>query len=174
MPIGSILLGLALVILVTPFVISPFMQDKRRNQKPQAERDPILPELAKRDALAALRDLDFDFHTGKIAEEDYTPLRQRLVAEAAQALQAAEAWQPNWDAEIEAAVRTVRAARGTVRHLACPYCHAPLVADSKFCPQCGKALEAACPQCHSAVRADDKFCARCGESLLELEATPAV
>ena len=171
MPIGSILLGLALAILVLPFVISPLTKSNRRKQEFQAERDRSAPELAKQDALIALRDLDFDFRTGKIAEEDYTPLRQRLVAEAAQALQAAGAPQPDWDAEIEVAVRAVRARRRSSETLTCFHCQASVAVGSKFCPQCGAALEIVCPQCHSPIHAGDKFCALCG-ALLKLEAAP--
>ncbi len=171
MPIGSILLGLALAILVLPFVISPFMKVNQRKPETQAEQDHPAPVLAKRDALIALRDLDFDFHTGKIAEEDYTPLRQRLVTEAAQALQAAGAPQPDWDAEIEAAVRAVRSRRKSSETLTCFHCHASVEVGSRFCPQCGAALEAVCPQCHSPIHAGDKFCALCG-ALLKLEAAP--
>lgn len=172
MPIGSILLGLALAVLVLPFAISPFMKVNRRKPETQAERDRSAPVLEKRDALIALRDLDFDFRTGKITEEDYTPLRQRLVAEAAQALQAAEAPQPDWDAEIEAAVRAVRAKRRSAETPTCSHCQASVAVGSKFCPQCGAGLEVACPQCHNPIQAGDKFCALCG-ALLKLEATPA-
>ncbi len=169
MPIGSILLGLALAILVLPFVISPFMQGNRRKQETQAEQDHPAPVLEKRDALIALRDLDFDFRTGKITEEDYTPLRQRLMAEAAQALQAAEAPPPNWDAEIEAAVRAVRARRKSSGTLTCFHCQASVAVGSKFCPQCGAALKTVCPQCHGIVHTGNKFCALCGAPL-KLEA----
>ena len=174
MPIGSILLGLALVVVVVPFVAGPLLKNGQRQQKLLGSRRDDSPGLAKQSALAALHDLDFDFRTGKIAEEDYLPLRQRLVAEAAAALQASEASPPEWDAEIEAAVRAVRAAPRTARRSACPQCHAPVGNDDRFCPKCGAVLgltvrpEAqgtACPQCHGTIQANDKFCARCGASL---------
>ena len=172
MSIGSFLLGLALAILVVPFVIGPFINDNRRKRQTPPEYDGAVPVRAQHDALVALRDLDFDFHTGKIVDEDYTLLRQRLVVEAAQALQAADAPHPDLDAEIEAAVRVVRATH-IAKARSCPHCRAPLAAGSKFCPQCGAALEAECPGCHEAVRAGDKFCARCGAPL-KLEAAPVL
>ncbi len=170
MPVGSILLGAALALLVVPFVAGPFVKDGRRKHKPLDGRGSPAPESSKHDALVALRDLDFDFRTGKIAEEDYLPLRQHLVAEAAQALQATETAvtsQPDWDADakIEAAIRALRASSRTARHSACPQCHAPVGDDDRFCPKCGTALGITCPQCRSAVQATDKFCAHCGASL---------
>ena len=172
MSIGSFLLSLALATLVMPFVIGPFIKDNRRKRQTSPEYDGSAPARAQQDALVALRDLDFDFRTGKIVDEDYALLRQRLVAEAAQALQAANAPQPDLDAEIEAAVRVVRATH-VAKARSCPHCRAPLAASSKFCPQCGAALEAECPGCHEAIRPDDNFCARCGAPL-KLEAAPVL
>jgi membrane protease subunit (stomatin/prohibitin family) len=54
---------------------------------------------------------------------------------------------------------------GTVE---CPHCHAQAPAGSRFCPNCGKSLQAefvACPKCGTANPADAKFCANCGEKL---------
>ncbi len=165
MPISSILIGLALAILVVPFVAGPFVKGGRRRQRLPDERNSPASELSKHDALMALRDLDFDYRTGKIAEEDYVPLRQRLLTQAAEAVQAVEAKQPLVDDEIEAAVRALRGSPRAERHLACPQCHAAVSDDDRFCPKCGMALGVACPQCRSAVQATDKFCARCGVSL---------
>jgi len=174
MSIGSILLGLALVVLVVPFIAGPFFQNGQRQKERVESRQDDSSGPTKQSALAALRDLDFDFRTGKIAEEDYRSLRQRLAAEAAAALQTSETSHPDWEAEIEAAVRALRGSRYEARRVACPQCHAPTGADDKFCPKCGTALGltlrpeaqgAACPQCHGMIQAHDKFCARCGASL---------
>jgi membrane protease subunit (stomatin/prohibitin family) len=54
---------------------------------------------------------------------------------------------------------------GTVE---CPHCHAQIPAGSRFCPNCGKSLQAervACPKCGTANPADARFCANCGEKL---------
>lgn len=179
MPIGSILLGLAMAILVVPFVARPFVKDGQRKHTSPDGRGGPTPELTKHDALVALRDVDFDFRTGKILAEDYTPLRARLLAEAAQAQQAEDAvaaLQPDWEAEIEAAVRAVRGkkAPGVGARLApatCPECQAPAREADKFCAQCGAALNPTCPQCHGVVQISDKFCGRCG-ALAKVEVVP--
>lgn len=168
MPIGSILLGIALAVLVAPFVAAPFFKHTQRKEPAQEHRRSALQ--ARPDALLALRDLDFDFRTGKIAEEDYSPLRGRLVAEAAAALQADAASQSGLDAEIEAAVRAARAKRRDGS--ACSKCGAPAHAGDKFCPNCGVTLAASCPKCHGAIKTGDKFCAHCGATL-QLKKVPA-
>ena len=168
MPIGSILLGIALAVLVAPFVAAPFVKRPRRKEPAQEQRESA--EQARPDALLALRDLDFDFRTGKIAEEDYAPLRGRLMADAAAALQADAASQSGLDAEIEAAVRAAREKKRDGS--ACPTCGATAHAGSKFCPNCGATLAAPCPKCHGAIKTADKYCAHCGASL-KLESVPA-
>ncbi len=54
---------------------------------------------------------------------------------------------------------------GTVE---CPHCQAAIPAGAKFCPNCGKALQAAmvaCPKCGTANPSDGRFCTNCGEAL---------
>jgi hypothetical protein len=165
MPASSILLGLALVVLVAPFVAGPFLKNGQRQKKLPESWQEESSGLTKQSALAALRDLDFDFRTGKVAEEDYLPLRQRLLVQAAEAVQAGEATQLAVDDEIEAAVRALRGSPRATRRAECPHCHAPVGDDDRFCPKCGTALGAACPQCRSAVQVTDTFCARCGATL---------
>jgi membrane protease subunit (stomatin/prohibitin family) len=51
----------------------------------------------------------------------------------------------------------------------CPNCRATIPADSKFCPNCGTALQAArtvtCPKCGTQNAAGSKFCTNCGTAL---------
>ena len=54
---------------------------------------------------------------------------------------------------------------GTVE---CPHCQAAIPAGAKFCPNCGRALQAAmvaCPKCGTANPSDGRFCTNCGEAL---------
>lgn len=155
MSLSSILLGLALVVLVVPFVIDPFIKNNRRKR---ASKKNTSAQLSKHDALIALRDLDFDFQTGKITSDDYAPLRQQLLIAAAQAEQVVETPKATLKAKVES--------------MACPECNASVQADDKFCPKCGTALNLTCPQCRKKVAAGDKFCAHCGAAL-KVETIPA-
>ncbi|MBI3361495.1 MAG: zinc ribbon domain-containing protein [Chloroflexi bacterium] len=181
MPISSILVGLALAILVVPFVAGPLIERRKDEGRRRKDEGRGEVEAAQQNALIALRDLDFDFRTGKIVEEDYTPLRQQLLvkaAEAAQAADVAEVAQPDWDAEIEAAVSAVRGKTRTRPDVVaglvpahCPQCHAPAREGDKFCHACGAGLDVLCPKCHQPVQVADKFCAHCGATL-KVEVVP--
>jgi membrane protease subunit (stomatin/prohibitin family) len=49
---------------------------------------------------------------------------------------------------------------------ACPKCGTAVVANAKFCNECGASLRpAACPKCGNAVQAGAKFCIECGTGL---------
>jgi hypothetical protein len=68
---------------------------------------PLVQQLAQeREAvLQALRDLEFDHQTGKIAQSDYQAQREALLQRGAQLLQRLEAER---DAALESAVRAAR------------------------------------------------------------------
>jgi len=61
----------------------------------------------------------------------------------------------------DTAVLTARKASAT-----CFYCKSPIVPDAKFCPTCGKSLEApVCSKCGTKNKLGDRFCGNCGTSL---------
>ena len=48
--------------------------------------------------------------------------------------------------------------------MTCPYCNSRVAKDSRFCPSCGKSLEAPrCPKCGRVNALGAKFCVECGE-----------
>jgi len=51
--------------------------------------------------------------------------------------------------------------------LACPRCGASNLAGSKYCAQCGSALQVTgrCPSCGASVEVGAKFCPQCGAKL---------
>jgi hypothetical protein len=102
--------------------------------------------LQKEMVYGAIRDLDFDFQTGKVDQKDYAELRQQLESEAVQILRQLDAADPliALDHEIEQQVLALR------RHSAltvcdsnresCCGCGTPLENSENFCPGCGQAL----------------------------------
>ena len=151
MDLGSILIGLAVLILVGSFVLRPVLQPapsgpppgSRRLSELQAERDRILD---------LLRDMDLDSTMGKLLPEDYRVQREALAMRGAMVLRqidesggsAQELSQPRAsldpEAELEAVVRRLRSRQPDGK------------APGQFCGQCGAGLQA-----------DDRFCANCGE-----------
>ena len=48
----------------------------------------------------------------------------------------------------------------------CVHCGAALTAKAKFCPECGKPVEAdVCPKCGAKLPAKGKFCPECGTKI---------
>src|SRR5690348_8556627 len=79
MDIGSILLGLALLLVIAFIVARPLLEPPAVRDLPASPADRL---LARREqVLAQLRDLDFDSATGKFNAEDYAAQRAQLVAE---------------------------------------------------------------------------------------------
>ncbi len=148
----GVLIGVALAALAVFFVTRPF-----RERTFESGRDEIrLDDLAaqREAAYEVLRDLDNDFQTGKIAEDDYRPLRVQALAHAAEIIaqldayekqradgrqQPTDTWQP-----LPLSKRTRRARPiPTQADAFCPQCgmrHAP---DDAFCRKCGAPLNGA-------------------------------
>jgi hypothetical protein len=155
MEIPSIFIGLAMFAAALVYVSLPF----RQKQLTQATSS-VAPRQQQGQGeaiLSALRDLDFDFKTGKISEEDYTPLRTHLVAEVAQYIEAEE----KRDKQLETLIQTRRAAKK--EDATCRHCGASMKADQRFCSKCGSAAGSeSCPSCGKTIQAGDLFCASCG------------
>ena len=101
MNIGAILIGAAIIVLAVPYVINPFLDERKKRPGKDASLEKEVND-EQRDALAAIRDLDFDFQTGKVTQEDYSALRERLFLEAAESLQKKKQAE---DEEIEEMIR---------------------------------------------------------------------
>jgi hypothetical protein len=68
--------------------LQPILAVERRKSK-RAPRQKEDVERRKTGALQALSDLDFDYRTGKVTQEDYEILRTQLVAEAGSLIETA-------------------------------------------------------------------------------------
>lgn len=158
MEIPSIFIGLILLGVSVGFVSLPFQQKQRKGLKTAKSH---AQTVERRDALlSALRDLDFDFKTGKVSEEDYTPLRTNLLAEAAQYIEQEQ----EEDQKLEALIQSRRVAKQQGTN--CAHCGASVEPNQRFCAKCGAVInQELCPQCGKKIRADDLFCSHCGTTL---------
>ena len=109
MTTGSILFGLAILVVVVVFVVRPFWVDsKPRSLALPSPRQQLL--LHKDVLLEQLQQMDFDHETGKIDPEVYERSRPRLVEQAALILKQLEDMaDPQTDAAIETAIARTRA-----------------------------------------------------------------
>lgn len=81
-----------------------------------ADTGVALDPVERRDAaVEALRDLELEYRTGKLTDDEYASVRARLE-------------------------RTALQARDEAAEAGCPGCGASLSGDEAFCPVCGEAL----------------------------------
>lgn len=158
MELGAIFVGVAMLVGSLPFVVRPF-RAKQPGKRSNSDHHPN-PEQKRKADLSALLDLDFDFHTGKVSEEDYSTVRAQLVADAAQHIQLETSIA---DEQIEAMIAARKAAHSSSH--TCTNCGHVVDADSRFCSQCGTAVAQGCPSCGKPVQAGDLFCTTCGAKL---------
>ena len=178
------MLGIALLILVALFVGRPLlvaqadMQAEAPSEATAEARGPSAALQQQKDALLAqIRELDFDYETGKIPEAPYRRRRQQLAAEAARLLRQIDQLAPavangaSADEAIEAAISARRsdgAARAVPgveidqtiekaiarRRQGATGNRARSLGAARFCASCGEPREP-----------EDRFCAYCGEAL---------
>lgn len=95
MPIGSVLLILALVALVALIVARPFWESQRGSWTKGEETSSLLAERER--ILEALLELDFDHQLGKVPEEIFASQRADLVNKGAQVLKELDSQQAGAD-----------------------------------------------------------------------------
>lgn len=164
MEISSILIGLILLVASLAFVSLPFRQKQGASLK--ASEAEGHHDGRRESVFSALRDLDFDFKTGKVDEEDYTPLRARLMAEAAQYIEQ----EKREEEKLEVLIQTRRVMQRSA--ILCENCGASLEAGQRYCTKCGTAAgRELCASCGKPNRTGDQFCSSCGSRLaVKLEA----
>ncbi len=145
--------GILLALAAVFFVLYPVIAGREASMEWDEEE---LTEAQHRRnvALLALRDVEYDFHAGKLDEADYRKLKQEISSEALQAIDEEEAeWlaretaraaelgsvapalaRDDLEAEIAALRTSIR--EGVV----CPQCGHPNPQGSRFCGDCGSAL----------------------------------
>lgn len=157
-------LGIVLATLVVFWVLYPVVAGQ---EAPMERDDDELTEAQhrKRVALFALRDVEYDYHAGKLDEGDYLKMKREISSEALEALDAEEA---EWaEREGRKAARAearkaggsgagegrdqgsgveaeIQALRSSLREgVVCRECGQPSPRGSRFCGECGSALRVA-------------------------------
>jgi hypothetical protein len=150
MSITAILVGAAAFILTAAYVTRPLF-NPASSPKPVPGEGPRKQLLAQRDTIyATIRELDFDYQTGKVNQLDYQARRQRYVLEGVQVLKSLDALPQDSEraslaAEIETAIQAARQRRAQGDAMPesrfCPQCGQPTGPDAYFCAQCGAELK---------------------------------
>ena len=181
--LGSVLLGIALLLLVILYLARPFVVAE--DEAVRLDREEVDGLVLRRDALLRqLRDLDDDMEAAKVAPELYQRNRPQLVRQAAVIMQQLDAHgyadpspdapsplatgmgrgsatAADLDAQMEAAVRRLRTPQEVDGDIEAAVRAAR--AAAKAAPATATAAPVAfCPRCGRRVEADDRFCPKCG------------
>ena len=111
MDLASILLSAALALLAVMIIARSLIERTSLGQRRPTRAETLAAE--RETVVAALRELDFDHATGKIAEEDYTTQRAALLAQGVTLLKQLDEISDQsppqaLDDELEAAIRAAR------------------------------------------------------------------
>lgn len=145
---SALVVGMVMATAVVAWILHPVVSGR---SAPMGRDDEELTEAQhrKRTALYALRDVEYDYHAGKLDEADYQAMKREISAEALAALDAEE-WE--WaqregrraavadeeDDQVEAEIAQLRASlrEGAI----CRECGHPNRPGSRFCSECGGAF----------------------------------
>jgi len=159
------------------------------------ERQSFVELELRRDAIyKAIKDLEFDFESNKISEDDYQQARLKFMQQAAGVLRQIDHYSEDVDAELDARIdellaqlqtaegkfadealrQSIRAeiereAQTTPTETTCPKCGQPVQPGDGFCSACGASLSVTCPNCQAVAVPGDVFCAHCGTRLVTEE-----
>lgn len=103
MTTGSLLIGIALLLIVGLFVARPFLVP---SPPPEVVTEREMFEAEKEALLARIRALDFDVETGKQATEEWEGEREFLMQKATEVLKQLDEAEDT-DAAIEAAIAKI-------------------------------------------------------------------
>lgn len=152
---SALIPGVLLALAAVFFVLYPIVAGREASME-WADEELTEAQHRRNVALMALRDVEYDFHAGKLDEADYLALKQQISSEALEAIDEEEA---EWLARQEAAgaqagastetgvpadlEAEIAALRTSIREgVVCPQCGHPNPRGSRFCGDCGSALPA--------------------------------
>jgi hypothetical protein len=144
----ALLAGLLVVLAVVLFIVQPLLTGEEAPLV-RHEDEVTDAQARKRVALMALRDVEYDFATGKLDATDYQDLKGELAAEALAALddeEASEGLSASVRADRDAVESEIAAFRAALRDgFRCGGCGYANPASSRFCGSCGQPLGAPVP-----------------------------
>jgi hypothetical protein len=156
---------------------------RERDIPPAPVEDPELKhlEVRRQTLYDNLKDLQFEYHQGKLSEEDYQSLKHGFLYDLAGVMDSIErrtlrkpklakgsaSTAPSVKAEPGGKKTTASAVADvpTPEVIFCPSCGAANPTTSRFCGQCAQPLSVTCPACKAANPLSARFCGLCGQAL---------
>ena len=134
----TIFVVVVLTVLAFVFIVYPLF--KQRSRSADSVKDEKLQELhSKRDTTySMLKELEFDFQSGILTDEDYHDLETRYKRKAISILRDTDALEKDTgvEDELEKQILQLRRSKG----LFCPQCGARRQEGDRFCSRCGTSL----------------------------------
>jgi hypothetical protein len=162
----ELIVGILLAAGATYYVLHPILRPAPQVPRKQTEAlmdegdDPDDDWSPQTVALRALKEIEFDRATGKLADADYEALKAKYTGEALAAMRG-EAPGSAVRGARESSARSPR----TAHRAQCPE-HGPRPEpDAIFCSDCGRRLGTApayCPRCGTELEKGARYCERCG------------
>lgn len=150
------------------FIIQPlFSRNNASAFENYYEETPLHTLMGRKEAIyQSIKDLEFDFKTAKLSEEDYGELREKLEGEAITILKAIdETKAPKTSSPLQSISQPSKKKTPQERNI-CSSCGEPNLKDASFCSGCGESLKkTACSECGHNYKPSDKFCRGCGAPL---------
>jgi hypothetical protein len=159
----ALVIGTLLAVAALAYVLYPLLFEVSSASERALPREVRPPGSGTdEDAVAALREIEFDRATGKLSDADYVDLKTRYTARALEAMRAGDGvGVPLADDAAEAAVLAIRRRLRT-----CAGCGPRPEADAVYCSNCGAYLDEKCAGCgRVVVEPGASFCAGCGRQL---------
>ncbi len=156
----ALALGTVLAVSALVFVLYPlFVEPARTPARPGSAASQARKES---EAVAALREIEFDRETGKLSQADYDELRTRYTQRALEEMRQSDSLA---SATPDDALERVIAEYRT--HLKeCVRCGPRPEADALYCSNCGSYLPGQCAACGAPVTESGAgYCTGCGRSL---------
>jgi len=132
----SAVVMIAVMLGAGMFIIEPFFRKKSADlYRDEFAETPLYDLLSRKDSIyAGIKDLEFDYSTGKLSEGDYKGLRAKLSGQAAEVLEEIDALKGKGD-------KGKKKAKGkSAKVNKCGACGFASQEGDKFCQSCGSAL----------------------------------
>ncbi len=187
----SVAVAALLSLAALAYVVWPLVSS--RSAPLVVEDDRLTALIGRKDAvMVAIKDLEFDYHTGKLGDEDYARLDERLRRQAIGLMQQVEKLAPEsavMDERLEAEIARLRKTRDGAGMAAPPAAASPAAAPTVapvtapfVAPAPPVAAESAsvqdegprfCTTCGHPMQPAHKFCANCGTPVAAMAAAAA-
>ena len=161
----TIILAVVLAVAAVVYVMLPL---RRTPTTLPSEHEDELADLLRRkeSVLEAIKETEFDYQTGKLNEDDFQRMDQRLRQQAISLIRQIEKHTPeasSLDAELEADIAKLRKVQPVAQAPMAASTAAPMSAPTAAgAPPSGVIF---CHECGTPAEPTDKFCAQCGTPL---------